>query len=116
MHIQDREHNDLKMSLNAESDLASGSGCLQPDCCKLHFSKVRNLARVELIFTGGALLNFRSLLQSKMVLELFDKAVTIFLIMGKAACCLPWPLQKQWSVLVEIVKAEIWIRKLQSVF
>jgi len=54
---------------------------------------VSNLARVELIFTGGALLNFRSLLQSKMVLQLFDKMVTIFLVVEKAVYWLPWPLQ-----------------------
>lgn len=89
MHTQDREQHNLKMSLNAESALASGSGCLQPDCCKVDFSKVHNVARVEPIFTDGALLNFRSLLQSKMVLELFDKMVTIFLIMDKAVYCLP---------------------------
>lgn len=86
------------MSLAAGSDLSSGSGCLQPNCCKLPFSEVHNLARVELIFADGMLLNFRSLLENKMVLELFDKMVTIFLIDDKAECYLSRsPFQKQWS-------------------
>lgn len=39
MHIQDREQHDLKMSLNAESDLASGSGCLQPTAANFIFQR-----------------------------------------------------------------------------
>lgn len=83
MHIQEAQHS-LGMSLTAGSDLFSGSGCLQPNCSKLPFSEVHNSARVGLIFTDGMLLNFRSLLENKMVLELFDKMVTIFLIEERA--------------------------------
>lgn len=69
-------------------DLASGSGCLEHDYCKSDFSKVCNVVRIELIFTVRILLNVRSLLQRKVLLELFDKMVTTFLIVDKAVCCL----------------------------
>jgi len=104
------------MSLAAGSDLSSGSGCLQPNCCKLPFSEVHNLARVELIFADGMLLNFRSLLENKMVLELFDKMVTISLLTIKLSVIFPALLfRSNGVILVEVIKAEIQSGKHQSV-
>lgn len=77
------------------------------------------MIRVELIFTVGILSNVRSSLQSKILLELFGKMVTTSLMTDKALYCLlssTVSSDARESVLAEILSAEIWSRKLQSVF